>query len=331
MKPDYAKTHVVADLAHDNPLISCRFDPSGTYVFAGSQDYSVWRFKIGTDEKVQFDAEAWVRGIAFSQDGSKVITAGYDGRLIWWDTASEKPAASRTVQAHEGWVRAVDVSPDGRLLASVGNDMAVRLWNMETGNKVAELAGHESHIYNAAFHPTKSDQLVTGDLMCNVIHWDISAGKQQRTWKAESLQKFDKTFVATIGGFRGMVFTADGSHLLCSGITNVTNAFAGVGNPSVVAFDWNTGKQSVEHLSKGKLRGVAWGVAAHPDGTRIAATGGSAGYLLFWKPGEASEFHNLKLKDVGRDLDLSPDGMSAAVAHHNGHISVCKLAAKESA
>ena len=84
-----------------------------------------------------------------------------------------------------------------------------------------------------------------------------------------------------------MTFDKDGKWLACSGITNVSNAFAGVGNPSVVVFDWKEGKQKIEHLSKGKLRGVAWGVAIHSDGTRIAATGGSGGYLLFWKPDSA--------------------------------------------
>ena len=55
--------------------------------------------------------------------------------------------------------------------------------------------------------------------------------------------------------------SGDGKRLACSGITNVTNAFAGVGNPSVVEFDWEAGKQRVAYLSKGKLRGVAWGAA----------------------------------------------------------------------
>ena len=144
----------------------------------------------------------------------------------------------------------------------------------------------------------------------NLKHWDLQSGKLKRECKAESLQKFDSGFVAHIGGFRGLEFTPDGKFLLGSGITNVTNAFAGVGNPSVVAFDWSTVKQTIEHLSKGKIQGVAWGVAAHSSGVRIAATGGSGGFLLFFKPEEKNEFHNMKLKDVGRDLDShrsSPD------------------------
>jgi WD40 repeat protein len=322
---DVKQTHVAHDLVHNSPLTGCRFDPSGKYVFAFAQDYNVWRFEIATGNKVAYPVESWGRGIAFDVTGKFVITATYDGRLVWWPVEGDKLEPVRTVEAHKGWIRAIAVSSQG-VLASVGNDLAVRLWDQE-GKKIREMTGHESQIYNVAFHPS-GEHLATGDLMANLIHWETATGKQARTWKAESLQKFDKTFVATIGGFRGMTFSPDGRFVACSGITNVTNAFAGVGNPSVVVFDWETGKQQIEHLSKAKVQGVAWGVVIHPDGTRIAATGGSGGFLLFFKPDEANEMHSLKLKDNARDLDLSPDHLHLAAAHFNGHISVCRMEAK---
>ena len=327
---DVTKTHLAVDLVHNRPMISCRFEPSGRYVFGGSEDYNVWRFDVATKEKVAYPTEAWVRGIAFTDDGKRLITAGYDGRLMWWEVDGSEPKPVRTINAHKGWARAVAVSPDGLLAASVGNDLVVRVWETASGRKTHEFSGHESHIYNVTFHPHEAGQLVSGDLKGNLKHWDLTTGKLKRECKAESLQKFDSGFVAHIGGFRGLEFTADGKFLLGSGITNVTNAFAGVGNPSVVAFDWSTVKQTIEHLSKGKIRGVAWGVAAHSTGVRIAATGGSGGFLLFFNPDDKNEFHNMKLKDVGRDLDLSPDGLQVAVAHHNGHISLLRLEEKQS-
>jgi WD40 repeat protein len=127
-----------------------------------------------------------------------------------------------------------------------------------------------------------------------------------------------------------MAFSPDGKYVACSGITNVTNAFAGIGNPSFVVFDWETGKQQIEHLSKAKVTGVGWGVAFHSDGTRIGVSGGnSGGFLLFFKPGDATEFHQLKLKDTARDLDLASDGLRVATAHHNGHVYVSRMEAKK--
>lgn len=323
---DVTKTHITHDFDHNSPLISCRFDPSGRFVFAGAQDYRVWRWDIATKKKTELAAvDAWVRGLAFTHDAKTLITAGYDGRLIWWPVADEKPAPLRTVEAHQGWVRAVAVSPDNTLLASVGNDLVVRLWNMDDGKLVREMTGHDSHIYNVAFHPS-GERLVTGDLKCKLIDWDVKTGKQVRTWTADSLQIYDKTFKAVIGGFRGLAFSPDGKLLAGSGITKVSNAFAGVGNPSVVVFNWENAKQQVEHLSKAKLRGVGWGTAIHPDGTRIAVSGGGGGgFLLFWKPGEAEEIHQFKLPNSARDLDLAPDGLTLATAHTDGHLRISRM------
>ena len=97
-----------------------------------------------------------------------------------------------------------------------------------------------------------------------------------------------------------------------------------------MVFGWETGKQQIEHLSKARYKGVAWGVAFHPDGTRIGISGGnSGGYLLFFKFDAASEFHQFKLKDTARDMDLASDGLRVATAHYNGHIYVSRLDEKK--
>jgi len=328
---DVTKTHLLHDLDHKSPLISCRYLPnSSNTVFIGSQDYSVWRYDLATKEKVeyQFPEKTWVRGMAFDSTGKTLITAGFDGRLIWWPTDGDAPQPIRVLEAHKGWARAVAVSPDDSLVASVGNDLIVRLWNVSDGSLVREMSGHEAHIYNVAFHPDGT-HLATGDLTCQLIDWDVATGKQVRSWQAESLQKYDKTFKAIIGGFRSMTFSDDGQFLAVSGITNVSNAFAGVGNPAVVVFDWKTGEQQIEHLSAKKVRGVAWGVEFHPSGVRIATVGGRGGHLFFWKPDGSEEFSTLKLKRDGRDLDLAADHLQLAVAHSDGHLRIYKMDAKE--
>ena len=46
---DVKKTHVALTYKHGSPLISCRFDLSGKFVFFGAQDFRVWRWEVGTD------------------------------------------------------------------------------------------------------------------------------------------------------------------------------------------------------------------------------------------------------------------------------------------
>jgi WD40 repeat protein len=83
-----------------------------------------------------------VRGLAFSDGGKTLWSAGYDGKVIAWDAAADNPAPKLTLDAHAGWVRALAVSPDGKLLATCGNDNLVKLWSLPDGKPVRTLEGH---------------------------------------------------------------------------------------------------------------------------------------------------------------------------------------------
>jgi len=323
---DPTKTREVAKYAHTAPLVSCRFDPTGQWLFAGGQDHKIARWNLTDGQKVELSGhDSWVRGMAFTPDGSQLITGGYDGRLIWWETAHATPTPLRTIQAHQGWIRSVAVSPDGQMIATCGNDLHVKLWQTATGEPLATLPGHTRHIYNLAFLPGGT-QLVSGDLMGQFVLWDVA--NRQKTWefKVDSLSKYDEGFRADYGGPHSLCLSADGAQLFASGITNVTNAFAGIGNPIVSQVDLKTGKLIKNHLTKGKLNGIAWGVAVHPDAFIIAATGGqSGGHLFFWKFDSEEEFHTLALVNTARDLSLHPDNLRLATAHHDHHVRIYEM------
>jgi WD40 repeat protein len=324
---DPAKTHVAAEWQHTSPLVSCRFDPTGRFVFAGAQDNTVQRWDLA-DGKATLLAghESWVRAIAFHPSGEWLYTADYAGRMLWWPAASEAPQPVRTIEAHRGWVRALTVSPDGSLIASVGNDNLCRLWSTSDGSHVRDLAGHTCHVYNVAFHPDGT-RLATADLKGVVKDWDLATGTEVRTLDASPLHKYDTTFCADIGGARGMAFSPDGKYLACGGITNVSNAFAGVGNPLAVAFDWAEGKPLVQHATQAGVQGTIWNVRYHPDGYLIGAIGGGAGgYLHFWKPDGATEFFQLRLPDTARDFDLHPDNLRLAAAHFDTRLRIYRMA-----
>lgn len=314
---------------HNSPLISCRFDPSGRFVFAGAQDHRLVRWDLAAQTRVDLVGhESWVKGIAFSGDGQTLLAGDYAGRLLWWPVEGDDLKPLRTIEAHQGWVRAVAVSPDHEFVATAGNDNLVKLWKISDGAQVCQLTGHDSHVYNVAFHPD-GRRLVSCDLKGNLIDWDVATGVEVRRLAAPELHKYDTSFKADIGGARGLAFSPDGQRLAACGITNVSNAFAGVGNPLVVLFDWPSGQIKQKHLSKANLRGVAWNVAMHAQDFTIGLSGGSGGgHVLFWRPDEEHEFHSLKLPNTARDLDLSHDGQSLATAHADGQLRILALSPK---
>jgi WD40 repeat protein len=320
---DPTKTHEISKWKHTRALTACRFDPTGTYVFTGAEENAVQRWDFATGTATPFAShDSWVRAIGFSPDGQTVYTGSYDGRLIWWPATAETPEPIRKVDpAHDGWIRALAVSPDGQQIATCGNDKLIKVWDANDGKLLGEFAGHETHVYNVAFHPTQP-LLVSCDLKGIVKQWDLTEKKHAKDFDpAPALHKYDTTFRADIGGARSIAFSTDGKLLALGGITNVTNAFAGIGNPAVVVFDWETGQISKTHVAKEPINGTAWGVRHHPDGYWIGVSGGGGGGMLyFWKHDSVNEFFKFKLPDHGRDMDLHPDHRTIAVAHFDGHL-----------
>ncbi len=321
-KPDPTKARQVQELKHTSPLLGCRFSPDGKAVYAGAQDNAVVRWELAGGKKaVLAGHKSWVRGLAFSAAAKLAYSGDYAGRVLAWALDGGSPGPRFAMDAHKGWVRALAVSPDGRLLASCGNDALVRLWSAADGKPVRELAGHDCHVYNVAFHP-KEPLLVSADLKGVLKVWNIAKGTVERELEAKALHKYDTGFRADIGGARAMAFGPDGRLLACAGITNVSNAFAGVGNPLVVLIDWQSGKHRQLLRPKAAFQGTAWGVAVHPAGFVLGVAGGNGGMLYAWKPEASPDYFALKLPANARDLDLHPDGRRLAVAFHDGAVRV---------
>jgi WD40 repeat protein len=327
-KPNPAQTRMVQELKYTSPLLGCRFDPNGEYVFAGAQDNVLVRWHLASGKMTALAGhKSWLRGLAFAAAEKVVFSASYDGKVLAWPLDAEAPTPTRTLDARKGWVRALAMSPDGKTLASCGNDHLVKLWSVATGELLRELSGHACHVYNVAFHPG-GQFLVSGDLKGIVKVWDVAKGTAERELDAKVLHKYDQTFMADHGGVRAMAFSGDGGLLACAGITEVSNAFAGVGKPLVVLFDFATGKQKQLLRPKENFQGTAWGVAFHPDGFIAGAGAGNGGALWFWKPEQPQDFFALKLPDNARDLDLHPDGRRLAVPFFGGQVRIYDMGPK---
>jgi WD40 repeat protein len=325
---DPAQTRLVQELKHTAPLVGCRLDPGGQFVFAGCQDNTIQRWHLATGKKTALAGHrSWVRALAFAGCERLLFSGGWEGKILTWPLDADNPTPVRTLDAHQGWVRALAVDPEGKWLASCGNDALVRLWSIPDGKLLRTFEGHTCHVYNVAFHP-KAPFLASGDLKGNVKVWDLNKGKEERTLDVHLLHKYDTTFRADHGGVRSMAFNAEGSLLACAGITDVSNAFAGVGKPVVVLLDWASGKQKLLLRPRENFQGTAWGTAFHPAGYVIGVGGGNGGVLWYWKPDNAADVFALKLPTNARDLDLHPDGKRLAVAFFDGAVRIYDLSKK---
>jgi WD40 repeat protein len=329
VKIDPAQTHLLAQYKHTSPFVGCRFDPSGTFVFAGAQDNAIVRWHLGTGKKtVLAGHKSWVRALAFAAKEKLLFSSDWAGRLLAWPLDADAPKPRHNLVAHKGWARALAVSPDGKTLASCGNDRLVKLWSIPDLKLKRTLEGHESHVYNVAFHPD-GRSLASGDLKGVVKEWDLGKGAAKRNLDAKVLYKYDPNFMADHGGVRSMAFSRDGGLLACAGITNVSNAFAGIGNPLVVLFDWKTGKHKQLLRPRVNFIGTAWGVVCHPAGFILGVGGGNGGVLWSWNPAQPLSSYALGLPNNARDLDLHSDRRRLAIAFFDSTVRIYDMGPKK--
>lgn len=80
-----------------------------------------------------------VVALAFSADGKRIASAGADGTIRLWDSASG--AALKVARGHAGAVNAVAFAAGGRTLVSAGHDGTVRQWDAKSGAALATWRG----------------------------------------------------------------------------------------------------------------------------------------------------------------------------------------------
>ncbi len=325
-KADPAQTHVALEWKYTSPFVSCRFDPTGQFVFAGAQDMTVQRYEVATGANVSLAGhESWVRALGFSPDGQTLFTGGYEGRLVWWPAAAAAPTPACSIEAHQGWLRGLAVSPDGKLVATCGNDNLVKLWNTADGALVLALPGHTANVFSVLFHPS-GQWLLSGDLLGQVNQWEVASGKLVRTFDGKELHEYNGGQAVHYGGVRSMALSPDGKSLACSGLHKGSNPLGAVQDPLIMEFDWDSAKTRISHAPDAKT--IAWRVVYHPDGFMLVGCGGTDPLLLFFKSDADKEFFRFKLPNTARDMDLHRDGIQIVTAHFDNHVRVSRMTPK---
>jgi WD40 repeat protein len=266
---------IVSQWPHERPLIACRFDPTGQFVFCGSEDAVAERFRLSDGAKTVLTGghTTWVAAFAFSNDGKTVVSGGCDGKLTWWPADAETPAPVRSIAGHgTHWVRSLATSPDGTLLASAGNDNMVRLWNLADGSVVKEFTGHEKHVYSVLFHPN-GQSLFSGDLGGSIRQWDIAAGTELKKFDGAALYSYNGGQQVDFGGVRALAISQDGKWMAAGGLYKATNPLGAVHEPLILLFNLETGAMERQLIAEGITQGVIWRLRWLSDGTLMGVTG----------------------------------------------------------
>lgn len=293
--------------------------PGTNRLFLGASDFKVSEIDFGAaklEAKELGKHESYVTGVALALGGKVLISGGYDGKLIWWDT--EKKSQIRALPAHKKWIRGVFASPDGKTVASVADDMVCRLWSAETGGLQKELRGHQeitpnnfsSMLYACAWSPD-GKYLATADKVAKIVVWEVSSGKQLATMEAPIMYTWDPVQrIHSIGGIRSLAFSPDGNALAAGGTGRIGNIDHLEAKARIEVFDWRKQQRTHEFVAD-KSQGIVNRLLFQPNSAWLLATGGAGdGFLVFM---------DLKEKKITRQ-EKSPMHVYDAVLNETGEV-----------
>lgn len=220
--------------------------------------------------------------LAYSPDGTKLVSGDAQGGVVLWDVAgSARPVL---LGRHLRVVYGVAFAPDGRTIASGCHDHTVKLWDAVDKKETATLRDFRGRVYSVAFAP-KDNTLATGGGVF------VTAG-EARLWDAG-----DKNQARGFDGLgqwvRSVAFSPDGAMLATGGGRLLRFG-------ELRLWDAAGGKDPV---TIGGLPDEVLATAFSPDGKTLAAAGRDMNVRLFGtadgKPERVLRGHTAEVFFVG--------------------------------
>jgi WD40 repeat protein len=288
-----------------------------------------------------------VTRLAFSPDGKSLIGFCFDQSILVWQVSTGK-VLKRIAKQPFGLGNLDDavISPDGKRLAwqqidSFKSTFAVKVMDLTNGKVAATIKAPLGGVQVLTFS-TDSKTLAWGTRSCEVVLWDLAAGRERRRWRARggvaeaiTALAFSPDGKALAAGFadrtaalcdvasgkrRHRIGTHAGSRAVVGGpgavdalafSANGKRLAASLGGPAIRQFDPATGKE---------VAGSGAGVCAPVSALGLSAGGRS---VLTWGHGEpvrawdlrtGRQLRQLPLQASTRCAAFSPDGSRFAAA-----------------
>ena len=247
-----------------------------------------------------------VWGVAFSPDGTRIVTGSIDQTAKVWDARTGTPQLE--LKGHTGGVPGVAFSPDGTRIVTGSFDQTAKVWDARTGTPLLELKGHTGAVNSVAFSADGA-RIVTASWDKTAKVWDARTGTPQlevrhKHWVLSVAFSPDGTRIVTGSadttakvweartgtpllelpcapyGVPSVAFSPDGARIVTGGVgvDQTTNVFTAARGSAIKVWDARTGSPQLE--LKGH-RSVVYGVAFSPDGTRIV-TGSADATANVW-------------------------------------------------
>ena len=228
-----------------------------------------------------------ILGLAFSQDGNRLISGSADNTARIWNVYTQKTL--HTLEGHTDYIYGAAFSPDASMIVTASDDDTLKLWNSKSGSLIKTLKGHSGDVRSAAFTPD-GKYLLSGSDDKTIRMWDGRTGN------------FIKVLARQNGSIPSLSISPDG--------TKVLTGFGYGSGYEINVFTIPSGKKISffpEHDN------IVFATDISPDGQTAATGGGDDNEIYIWDLTTGK----VKQKMVGRgkfiwSVGFAKDGRSIA-------------------
>lgn len=181
---------------HTDRVLSVEFNRDSTQLVSGSWDDTaiIWdlatsspTFTLPTDGYSE-ETDEDVESVAFSPDGSRVVTGGYKTVIVW--NALDGTEIRRLYGNHAD-IYDVDFAPDNLSLITASS--GIKLWDNNTGAERYNLSAHNGEVNSVALNKT-GDRMITGSWDFTAKLWAVNLKIENRRFDQSTTPKIDASY-----------------------------------------------------------------------------------------------------------------------------------------
>jgi len=241
-----------------------------------------------------------IESVAFSPDGSRILSGSYDGTVKLWNV--QTGTLEETFQGHTDAVMSVAFSADGKVLSGSA-DNTLRQWDTNTGKEMDVFPMNKSNnsndiglLYSMAFSAENNRAILSGSRGNTPKLWNTLKGEQTDSFQGHT----DEVYLVAISN--------DGSKILSASNDGTMKV-------------WDVESGEVAHTFQ---ENQVWSAAFSPDGSKFLM--GGEGIVKLFDTSGGQEMHTFN-GHSGRvySVVFSPNGKEALSGGHDGTIKMWEI------